>query len=63
VDINPGDRANLCRGLLTPIDIAISGKKGYIIKHKCKSCGIIVNNKVAHDDDFERILEICKEKQ
>ena len=32
VDINPGDRANTCKGLLVPISIEQSNKKGYIIK-------------------------------
>lgn len=58
VDNNPGDRANSCCGILFPIDIAISGKKGYIIKYKCSKCGKIHNNKNAIDDEFSTILKV-----
>ena len=37
VDINPGDRANPCLGLLEPIGVDYSGKKGWIILHRCQS--------------------------
>ena len=60
VDVEPGDRANLCKGLLEPISIETNSKKGYIIVFKCKKCGAIVRNKVANDDDFSQILEISK---
>ena len=58
VDINPGDRANTCLGTLVPVDIEINNKKGYIIKYKCKKCGIIHNNKSADDDNFKTILQV-----
>ena len=49
LDINPGDRASDCGGLLVPIHAEISAKKGYVIVHKCKKCGQIRNNKAAHE--------------
>ena len=61
VDINPGDRANVCRGALRPINITTDTRKGYVIHYKCKSCGANVNCKSAHDDNFEEILKICKQ--
>ena len=39
VDINPGDRANECRGELEPISATPDPKKGYVITHKCTKCG------------------------
>ena len=36
VDKNPGDRAEECNGLLEPIGIEMSNKKGYVIIYKCK---------------------------
>ena len=39
VDINPGDRAEECHGLLEPLGIEMSSKKGYVIVYKCKKCG------------------------
>lgn len=60
VDINPGDRLETCHGLLEPIGIEMSNKKGYVIIYKCKKCGQIRKNKAAKDDDFNMILKISK---
>jgi predicted RNA-binding Zn-ribbon protein involved in translation (DUF1610 family) len=47
IDINPGDRASECLGLLVPIFCEPDPKKGYVITHKCKKCGDIRRNKAA----------------
>ncbi len=47
IDINPGDRASDCGGLLVPILCTPDLKKGYIITHKCKKCGELRRNKAA----------------
>ena len=57
VDIEPGDRAQSCHGLLEPIGIE-KNKKGYIIIFKCKKCGEIRKNKIAEDDDMDKIIEL-----
>lgn len=62
VDIMPGDRANSCRGLMKPTAIEWNAKKNtYTIVYKCTKCGEIHRNKMADDDDFEKILEISKQ--
>ena len=58
VDINPGDRANECKGMLVPIGIEQHHKKGIVINYKCSKCGELHNNKAASDDDFETILSV-----
>lgn len=59
VDINPGDRASDCGGIMRPV--AVEMKDGdYIIVHKCEKCGFIRRNKASEDDNFNKILEICK---
>ncbi len=58
VDVNPGDRANDCRGLQQPISVNPDSKKGYKITYKCTKCGAITYNKSADDDDFDVMLEI-----
>lgn len=63
VDKNPGDRQEECHGLLEPIEIEISNKKGYVIVYRCKKCGAIRKNKAAKDDNFEMILKISKKNQ
>jgi len=58
VDINPGDRANSCNGLLEPIGLEISSKKGYVILFRCKKCGEIRKNKSAEDDNKKLLIEL-----
>jgi len=59
-EINPGDRESDCHSLMEPFRIDQSGKKGWIISHKCKKCGKIISNIAAPDDNFERIIEITQ---
>lgn len=63
VDINPGDRANDCCGILRPIQALPDAKKGFIIIHKCERCGAIVRNKAALDaksqsDDTDLLIKL-----
>ena len=58
VDVNPGDRAEECKGLLEPIGIEINNKKGYVIIFKCKKCGAIRKNKAAKDDNMDLIIKL-----
>lgn len=60
LDIEPGDRAAGCGGLMRPAAVTQSAKKGYIIRHVCTSCGAERNNKSAPDDDFNVLLEISR---
>lgn len=57
VDIFPGDRAENCDGLMTPIATEESGGEWSII-HKCQKCGTERKNKVAKEDDFEKVIKI-----
>ena len=51
VDINPGDRANPCRGQLRPIRTEPDPKKGFVVVHRCEKCGEIRRNKAALKGD------------
>lgn len=62
VDINPGDRAETCRGILVPIAITPDARGQFVIHFVCKKCGAKINNKSARDDNFEEILKICKQQ-
>lgn len=67
VDINPGDRACDCHGILRPIAVEPDPKKGYIIIHKCDKCGQIKRNKAAVDidtqpDDTELLISLTVAK-
>lgn len=57
VDINPGDRASQCGGLMRPISIERVGD-GFIITHKCEKCGKTRRQHAAADDDMDAIIRI-----
>ena len=50
VDVFPGDRASACQGLLEPVAVHHSGKKGWTIVHRCRRCGEERRNRAALDD-------------
>ena len=58
VDVNPGDRAAECGGLMKPIAVAVNAKKGMIITHKCTKCGAERNNKMQSDDNTELLIRL-----
>ncbi|MCX6108974.1 MAG: RNHCP domain-containing protein [Proteobacteria bacterium] len=63
VDINPGDRANPCQGLMDAIAYELSGKKGLVLVFRCRRCSQITRNVAAHEDpdgadDYARILRL-----
>lgn len=67
VDINPGDRANECRGELEPIFAEPDPKKGYVITHKCTKCGALSRNKAAYGnvvqpDDIRLLIDLTVKK-
>jgi hypothetical protein len=57
-DVVPGDRESSCHGLMMPISLDYSGKKGYSVVHECMKCGCQMHNKVADDDDQDRIVQL-----
>ena len=59
VDINPGDRKNLCKGLLIPYGIE-KYKDTYKILYKCSKCGEVHKNIMAQDDNMDKIIEVSK---
>lgn len=61
VDVNPGDRAALCGGLMEPAEVVFEAGE-YSIIHKCVMCGYSKKNKVASDDDFDLVVAIAKRK-
>ena len=60
VDITPGDRQNQCKGLLVPVNVVETSKKGKVILYRCSKCGSEIRNIVASDDDSEKIYEVVK---
>jgi len=57
VDVNPGDRAADCGGMMKPVAVEVKGDQ-YILLHKCEKCGFERKNKVGEGDSFETVLKI-----
>lgn len=59
VDINPGDRAESCGGMMEPIKIDLEKGK-YLINHKCVKCGFQKRKGVEKNDDFDAVIAIVR---
>jgi hypothetical protein len=57
VDINPGDRAHACGGVMKPVAVEIN-RGAYILIQKCQKCGLRKKNKTAAEDNFEALLKL-----
>jgi len=61
VDNNPGDRMNLCKGLMKPLKTYyVSGE--FEIIHECIKCGLQKKNKAQIKDDKEKLFELIKKQ-
>ncbi|MDD5290251.1 MAG: RNHCP domain-containing protein [Patescibacteria group bacterium] len=60
VDINPGDRAESCGGMMEPIEIETRSGNFDII-HQCQKCGALKKNKAEENDDAEAIIALAGE--
>lgn len=59
VDINPGDRANTCLGLMEPV--RIEGPTGkYRVLHRCTVCGFEKFNMIRDEDSIDAVLSIIQ---
>lgn len=57
VDVEPGDRAEACRGMMRPIGALAEGD-GVRLAHRCEGCGRSRNVKSAAGDDFDAVLAL-----
>ena len=49
VDIDPGDRASDCRGMMRPDGVEHRSGKGLMLVHRCTVCGFVRRNRIASD--------------
>ncbi len=61
VDINPGDRAETCHGILRPLKFEIKGAEIKQIIFQCEKCQKIRKNKPAEDDNKDCIWNIMSQ--
>lgn len=59
VDVNPGDRAATCGGLMEPIEV-LKEPDSYILLHKCTICDYVKKNKLAHNDNMEAVITLAE---
>lgn len=60
VDVHPGDRAELCGGLMDPVDIDLKHGKLSLV-HQCRSCGTEKKNRTHVEDSVDAITRVMKE--
>jgi RNHCP domain len=62
VDIDPGDRASTCGGMMRPERVERRSGKGLVLVHRCIVCGFIRPNRIADDvvqgDDIDAIATL-----
>ncbi len=49
VDVNPGDRAADCGGIMDAVSARPDPRHGYLIAHRCRKCGALRKNRSAYD--------------
>ena len=59
VDINPGDRAANCGGMMRPIKVDVE-RGEYMLTYACEKCGFVRRKKAEKNDNFEEILKLAK---
>ena len=59
VDINPGDRAEKCEGMMDPVKVDFE-KGEYFINHTCLKCGYKRRKSVEKNDDFDAVIATVK---
>ncbi|HEX3733081.1 MAG TPA: RNHCP domain-containing protein [Mycobacteriales bacterium] len=57
VDINPGDRAAGCEGMMRPVS-ANYERQRYVLLHECQRCGVRKPNKAAAGDNTDALIAL-----
>ena len=59
VDVEPGDRASDCGGIMEPVSVWVRKNGEWAIIHRCKRCGAFSSNRVAADDNPMKLMSIA----
>ncbi len=59
LDIEPGDRAANCGGLMEPVAVWIRKNGEWAIIHRCSRCGTFSSNRIAADDNPMKLMSIA----
>mgnify|MGYP000756051336 FL=1 len=59
VDIEPGDRAADCGGIMDPIAVWVRKNGEWAIVHRCRICGALSSNRIAADDNPMKLMSMA----
>ena len=59
VDVEPGDRAADCGGLMEPVAVWVRKGGEWAIVHRCRRCGALSSNRAAADDNPMKLMSIA----
>ncbi len=59
VDVRPGDRSNLCRGVMEPVALWVNDSGELRLIHRCARCGALRPNRIAGDDSEPALEQIA----
>ena len=59
VDINPGDRASECQGMMKPIRVEVE-RGETLLTYRCEKCGFLRRKKVEKNDNFDEVIKLAK---
>ena len=59
VDINPGDRAEKCGGLMEPVFVELE-KGQYVVTYKCEICGLKKRNHILEGDNIDELIRLSE---
>ena len=60
VDINPGDRASECHGMMKPINVEAQHGET-LLTYRCEKCGFLRRKKAEKNDNFEEVIKLAKD--
>ena len=59
VDVEPGDRASDCGGVMEPIAVWVRRGGEWAVIHRYRRCGTLSSNRTAADDNPRKLLSIA----
>ena len=59
LDVEPGDRAADCGGVMDPIAVWVRKGGEWAVVHRCRRCGSLSSNRVAADDNPMKLMSIA----
>ena len=59
LDIEPGDRAAECGGVMEPVAVWVRKGGEWAVIHRCRACGALSSNRIAADDNPALLVSLA----